>query len=499
MEGAILAVAVAFVASKVEVIYEGILGAIEVEAAAEVLRSYGAVVLISSAALLWSRSGDRLAILSRLELRPVQTVVLSFGLAVVTGTLLLSLPVSVTSTDRVSVFDSFFMATSAVCVTGLSVVDLGATYSRFGQVVILFLIQAGGLGIMALFAAFALIAGRRLSAKNEQELGEAVGAGQAVGMRRSLRFIVAFTFGFELIGILLLLPGLLRLHPEDGVFLSIFHAVSAFTNAGFAVMPGGVQTMGPGALAILSCLVVIGGLGAPVLGPIALLVRRRRKGLGLHAKLALWTTAALLVVGFSGILLFESSHSRAGASFLERIGNAAFLSVIARTAGFDVVGAEALSPAGAVWMMLLMLIGASPGSTGGGLKTTTFAVLFLSLVAVLGRRRDVTAFRRTVPQEDVLRAIALVWSGLSILAAGILLLLATQDLPPFALLFEAFSAFSTTGMSLGVTGELSASGRLIVMALMFVGRLGPLALLAAFFDRRDKGRISYPTQHVEFG
>lgn len=494
-----LAVVLLFAAARIPVVYDLYAGAVSGDVAAHVLRGYSVVVFVACGASLWGRSPDRLALLSRLEFKPVQTVVLSFGLAIVVGTLTLSLPFSVTGTEHISVFDALFMATSAVCVTGLGVVELSATYSLFGQTVILLLVQAGGLGIMFLFAAFAVLSGRRLSVRSEQELGEAAGTTGEGGLRRMLFFILISTFVVEAVGAVLLWPAMQSAGVPTPLFQAIFHAVSAYCNAGFTTLAGGLSGLGGGAYAVLAVLVVVGGLGAPVLVPLINLARRRRGPMPLHAKLALWTSAALLVVGFTGLLLFESGASLAGPGFFERLGSALFLSASVRTAGFSPVAPESMSQAGLLWLMMLMLVGASPGSTGGGLKTTTFAVLGLSLWAVLRRRDEVTALGRRVPTEDVLRAFALAWSGLTVLAFGTLVLLAVEDLPPMALVFEAFSAFSTAGMTLGLTPELSGAGRAVVILMMFVGRLGPLTLLAAFIDRRSLARVRYPSQHVQFG
>lgn len=499
VEVSTLAVVLLFATARLPVVYGLYAGTVTGEVAGQVLRGYGVVVFLACCASLWERSADRLALLSRLELKPVQTVVLSFGLAILVGTLVLSLPFSVTGPEHISVFDALFVATSAVCVTGMSVVDLAATYSLFGQMVILLLVQAGGLGIMFLFAAFAVLSGKRLSVRSERDLGEAAGATGEGGLRRMLLFILVSTFAVEAVGAMLLWPAMQSAGVERPVFQAVFHAVSAYCNAGFTTFSGGLPELGAGAYTLIAALVVIGGLGAPVLAPLMNLALRRRGPMPLHPKLALWTSAALLVGGFTGIVLFESAASLVKPGFFERIGSAMFLSASVRTAGFNLMSFESMSQAGLMWLMMLMLVGASPGSTGGGLKTTTFAVLGLALWAVLRRQDEVTAFGRRVPTEDVLRAFALAWSGLTVLAFGTLVLLAVEDLPPMALLFEAFSAFSTAGMTLGVTPQLSGVGRVVVMVMMFVGRLGPLTLLAAFLDRQSHARVRYPSQHVQFG
>lgn len=495
-----LLVSLAFVVAKADILVELARGSISADRAGEILRTYGAVVAASSCAAIWERSAERMALLSRLALRPVQTIVVSYSVAILVGALLLSLPVSVRATEDISLFDALFVATSAVCVTGLSVVDVAQTYAPFGLFVVLVLLQLGGLGIMFLFAAFAILSGRRLTAKREHDLVETLGADASSGFKRTLRFIVVATLGVELLGALLLLPAMLeRAAPPAAAFHALFLSVSAFCNAGISSLPEALGGASTPTLGVVALLAVIGGLGTPVLLPLWLRLRRKQRVFSLHAKLALASTLLLLVAGWLGFLLLEGHHALRGLGWDEKIGHALFLSASARTSGFQIASIQAMSPAGLAWIALLGVVGASPGSTGGGLKTTTFAVLALSVVAVLRRRDEVAIFGRTVPKEDILRAIALVWSGLAVLAAGLLLLLTLEPARPLAVLFEGFNAFTTTGMTLGLTPELSPAGRLVVMGLMIVGRLGPLTLLAAFFDRRSPAELHYPTQHVQFG
>jgi trk system potassium uptake protein TrkH len=497
---ATLAVSILFVLAKVDVLVEAFLGEVDAARAGEILRTYGAVVAAASGASLYERSSERMKFLSRLALRPVQTIVLSYAAAIVLGTLLLALPFSLRETETASLFDALFVATSAVSVTGLSVVDIPSTYSSFGLLVLIVLIQLGGLGIMFLFAAFAVLSGRKLTAKREHDLAETLGADASAGFRRSLRFIVIVTLGVEFVGALLLLPAMAaRMDVPSAVFHALFHSVSAFCNAGISSLAGGLGDASAGTLCVIASLAIVGGLGTPVLLPLWLRLRGSLRVLGLHAKLALWTTAVLLAAGLLGFLALEGSRALGGLAPLEKVGHALFLSASARTSGFQITSIPSMSPATLFWLMLLGLIGASPGSTGGGLKTTTFAVLALSVAAVLRRRSEVAAFGRTVPKEDILRAVALLWSGLFVLAIGILLLLALEPDRPLAVIFEAVSAFTTTGMTLGLTPELSPAARLVVMGLMVVGRLGALTLLAAFFDRRRPAEVHYPAQHVQFG
>lgn len=490
-----------FLAARVQVVASWFAGAVELDTASRVLPTYGAILLGAAAALGALQRPSASELLEGLHLRPLQTVVVSFGFAILAGTLLLTLPVSVVSAADVSLADALFMATSAVCVTGLAVIDLSTRYTAFGQLVVLLLIQAGGLGMMLLYAALASVAGRRLTARHEAELVDAAGVDTAGHLRATVRFILLSTFALEAIGVVLLLEPLSRVEGVHPVWAAVFHAVSAFCNAGFSNVPGGLAPLrdSPALLLTLSALIVAGGLGYPVL---CALLPRRWHGMThrpLHVRLVLVTSGVLIVTGFTGLLLLDGTGSLRDLDFGARLLNGLFLSVSARTAGFSAVDLAAATPAGASVIMALMLVGASPGSTGGGFKTTTLAVLALTLLAVLRRRTDVRVAFRTIPTEDVLRAFALTIATGALLGGGLLVLLTVDPLPPFTLLFEAISAITTTGLSLGATERLSPAGRLVIVALMFVGRLGPLTLLAAFLERREDGRVRYPRERILFG
>lgn len=467
--------------------------------ATDAIGTYTVVVYGASIAILLFRRRTVTVLTAELDIRPLQTVCLSFGLAILAGTLLLSMPWSLAVEEQVSLTDALFTATSAVCVTGLSVVDVGTHYSRVGQTVLLLLVQAGGVGIMAMYAVFATVMVRHLPGRDEAALGAAVGIDRPGALMESLRFIVATTVLIELSGAGLLWA-CLRSWPDAG-WVATFHAVSAFNNAGFSTFPDSLASLHdrPAPLAVMAALIVLGGLGYPVLAVLAGRLAPRGFRQGLHARVVLATSALMIGFGFVGLLALEGRGTLAGRRGGERLWVALFESVTARTAGFNVADTARLSPAGANLEMLLMLVGASPGSTGGGLKTTTVAVLSLSLVAVLRRRNEVSVFRRTLPNEDVLRAAALVFAALAMLAGGVLLLLYLEPHAPIAVVFEAVSAFTTTGLSMGITPRLSDAGRWVIVGLMFAGRVGPLALLAAFLERRERGRYRYPTERVLFG
>jgi len=497
---AALAVLSLFAFSRLAVFAGHLAGALDPRDAAHAMREYAGVLFLAGIAALAVRGRAAAGFLARLHLRPLQTLCFSFGAAAVAGALLLALPFSVYDTGRISLLDALFTATSAVCVTGLSVVDIAVEYTWFGQAVVLVLMQAGGLGMMSLYAAAAAWQGD-LSARRERELATASGIELRGELRASLRFIFASTFAIEGFGAFLLYPVFSATRPDTALWDAVFHAVSAFCNAGFSTVPGGLGDYRrvTWLLGVMGLLVVLGGLGYPVLADMGTAVRRRTRPRSTHLRLVLATSAVLLAAGTLGLLVLEWNRSLQALGFADRLANASFLSASARTGGFDLRVLDKAGPAGAVLLMGLMLVGASPASTGGGVKTTTLAVLALTLRAVVRREKEVRMFGREVPAEDVLRASAIAASAAAVLGLGIVALLALEPLPPFALVFEAVSALTTTGLSLGITPQLGTAGRLVVTVLMFVGRLGPLTLLTAFLVRRRGGAIRYPRESVMFG
>jgi trk system potassium uptake protein TrkH len=492
---------VAFLGAELHTWVLGTLGGLEPADAVRLIDTYAAAVLAAAALLLTLRLHQAEVVLDRLRLQPLQTVALSFALAILGGTLALSLPMSLRAEERASVWDALFQSTSAVCVTGLSVVSVAEHYTRFGQVVLLLLIQAGGLGIMSLYALVAAAATPSLRSRDQAAFGAALGLERHGALRETLTIIAAATLAIEIAGAALLYPEMRRTRPHDALWQALFHSVSAFCNAGFSTFDPGAETFRdrPATILILSALIVAGGIGYPVLTSALPGARSRGPAHRLHVKLTLTATATLLAAGTILFVGLEWSRSLAPFRGIHVLTNGVFQSVSARTAGFNTISMDAIGPAGASLLMILMLCGASPASTGGGLKTTTIAVVFLTLVAVLRRRGEVRAFHRTVATEDVLRAAAMVVASMAVLGPAVVALLSLEQQPPLAIAFEAVSAFTTTGLSLGITPEVSRPGRMILIVLMFVGRIGPLALLAAFFERRDPGRFRYPQERILFG
>ncbi|MFN4179878.1 MAG: TrkH family potassium uptake protein [Armatimonadota bacterium] len=449
---------------------------------------------------------------------PSHLVILSFAGVILAGTLLLLLPIS-SETGRLAWEDALFLATSAVCVTGLSPVDPGSTLSLFGQIILLVLIQVGGLGYMTISAFAAMLIHRRLSVT--QRLSVGIMLGELVEAWRLLRYTIVFTFACELAGTFLLFVAFGRYDLTFGerLWFAIFHSVSAFCNAGLDVFglvgkernwAGSLQPFAhdPFIVLTIASLLMLGGLGFPVIVEIADQLRRRRIRWSVHARVVLSANLVLWLGGTILIWLFES-HNQAtiGDKTLPvQIMSAFFQSATARTAGFSTIPVGSLTAASLWLLCLLMFIGASPGGTGGGIKTTTVTVLAAATWSSVRMREQVVLFHRAVPPERLYKAVAFTLLAINTVGASTLLLCASeknllvQGIPhgPLSLFFETVSAFGTVGLSTGVTPLLSVWGKLILIATMFVGRIGLLTLLVAIAGRRVE-HVRYPHEEILVG
>lgn len=434
--------------------------------------------------------------------RPAFLLVVSFAGAIVFGAVLLALPAS-SSGRPLSPVDALFTATSAVCVTGLIVVDTGSALSPFGEIVVLLLIQAGGLGIMTITTFLALIVGGDLGLRGEFAIREMVREERCRSAMRLLRFIVVVTLIIECVGALCLWPAYIAMgNPrEQALYLAVFHSISAFCNAGFSLHAdslSGFRSM-PAIPLVVSALIILGGLGFGVLYSTYAVLRHRARN-SFHAKQVLWCTLGLLVLGFVLLLGLEAVSFETGDG-AERLSllDAFFQSVSARTAGFNTVDIARLSVPSQEVLMGLMFFGAAPGSTGGGVKITTLMVLVAVVLAVVRGRGEVVLSNRRIVFETVSQAITLVVLGALLIGLAFLLLLITETgTSPRVLLFEAVSAFGTVGLSLGATSQLSLPGRLVIIALMFIGRVGILTLLLLLRPRRAS-QLRHPAAELVVG
>jgi len=438
--------------------------------------------------------------------QPAQVLAISFILTILVGTLLLLLPFS-TKSGHISVIDALFTSTSAVCVTGLLVQDTPTYFSQAGQVIILILFQLGGLGIMTFSTLFLLTAGKRISIKDKIMVQESFHHAAPKDFKSLILNIFYFTLLIEFAGTLALFFRFLRDYPwPRALYLSFFHAVSGFCNAGFSLFSDSFVSFkrDPWVNLTLISLIVLGGLGFLVLQEgkeiFLNLFKRRKRRLALHTKLVLVLTLILIVFSFVLFYLIEGNHSLKTFSAKEKILSSIFQVVTPRTAGFNTIDLSYLSSAAVFLLILLMFIGASPGSTGGGVKTSTMGVIFAFLKSKITARESVSVFYRTLPPPIITRAFTVISLSLTVIfLASFILFLSEPGASMREVLFEVFSAFSTVGLSLGITPKLSTLGKLVITLTMYVGRIGPLTLLYAFSRPRALGRYEYVEESVMIG
>ncbi len=436
------------------------------------------------------------------RLSSFQLVIMGFLAVILLGTLLLTLPFSARSGHWTAFSDALFTATSAVCVTGLVVRDTATYWSGFGQAVILLLIQIGGLGVASMAALIALLSGRRISLLQRSTLQDALSAHQIGGVVKMTAFLLKIALIVELAGTLLLLPVFCTRWGTQGLWMALFHSVSAFCNAGFDVMGDKTGPFSslcgfsghPGLVLMICLLIVLGGLGFLTWDDF----RNHRwqfKSYRMQSKVILCSTAVLIVV--PAVFLFLTQFREGSLS--ERLCLSLFQAVTPRTAGFNTADFSALSPGGRTMMIVLMLIGGSPGSTAGGMKTTTAAVLLTNALAVFRRRKSVTLFGRRLEEGVVNNAGALLLLYLLLPVTGAVMLSEVEGLPMGPCLFETASALGTVGLSLGLTPTLGTLSRMILIALMFLGRVGGLTLIYAMFSGRGLEVSQRPVEKIMIG
>ena len=448
---------------------------------------------------------------ARLKQRPIQperVLALGFLALILVGGVVLSLPVSAVGGRSLGCLAGFFTATSAVCVTGLSVVDVGLELSLFGQAVLLCLIQVGGLGFMV-FATLIMVAlGRRISLRSRVLLRDSMNQSNLSGMVGLARAVFGIAALIELLGALVLMTRLIPLYgAKRGVWYSLFASISAFCNAGFDLF-GGYQSLTQMqeesvVLLALSARIVLGVLGFSVM--LELVHQRLHlQRMSLHAKLVLASTGLLLRLGFAGTLALEWNNpaTLGNLPLGAKLVNAFFQSVTLRTAGFASLDQSALTDSSKLLGCLFMFTGASPASTGGGVKTTTLAMLALLVATVVSGRTQIHAFGREIAVDTVRRAVTLCVMGAAFALGGACLIGALEGgrFSMMDILFETTSAFSTTGLSALGTGKLSVSSQWLLLPLMYLGRVGPLTLAAALARRGTQfGRIRYPEEKIMIG
>lgn len=446
-------------------------------------------------------------ILERIKLAPAQIVIISFSAIILVGTLLLSLPISAAEGRTIGFVDAFFTATSATCVTGLSTLSLTDNFSFVGQIIVLILIQVGGLGYMTLYSSMTILLGKSLAVSDKVMMQDVLDISSFEDLVQMIVNIIKYTLVIELIGaaILTVAFSFEGFEFSEAIYYGVFHSISAFCNAGFALFNNSLENFGTNPMihGTISLLIFLGGLGFIVLKELENVVFRGQKAINLtvHSKIVLATNITLVVLVAVYIFFGEFLHSLNDYGIWEKIQISIFQSVTTRTAGFNTISFSTLHPHTIYLIALVMFIGASPGSTGGGIKTTTFAILFQSVKATLRGREQVEFFERKVPNVIVVRAIAIIVISLIIVSFFILLMMRLEPEHDFlALFFEVVSAFATVGLSLGITPYLSIAGKLAIIILMFIGRVGPLTLaLAIGQNRKEPGKVDYPEGRVMIG
>ena len=437
-----------------------------------------------------------------------QTICISFLLVIAVGTLLLTLPIS-SRTGRLGVIDAMFTATSATCVTGLVVRDTWSQFSLFGQVIILMLIQVGGLGLVTLTSFFALAARRRMGFRDLRLLGESVSADGLSKATEVLKIVIKLAAAFEAVGIVLLLFAFVPQFGAEGVWVSVFTAISAFCNAGFDLFGrfGAYSSLVPYVnnyyvQAVVMFMIMAGGLGFMVW--VELAEYRKKRRLSLHAKVVLQFSVIFWVGGAVLLALLEWSNPRTmgGLSVPGKIMAALFQSVSTRTAGMNTIDLAACSPISKLLMSVLQFIGAAPGSTGGGVKVTTFAVLILTIRSVAQGRDDCVIGGHHIESKTVYRALTIIVIG-AVAAFGSAVVVyynTAETVSVIDCIFESCSAFGTVGLSVGVTGQLNTGAKLLYMACMFMGRVGPVSLAISLTAKPDDNkRKVLPVGHINVG
>ncbi|HKL13673.1 MAG TPA: TrkH family potassium uptake protein [Halanaerobiales bacterium] len=436
------------------------------------------------------------------DMSTAQILVSGYFVVIITGTLLLMLPAATTQAGNMSFLNALFTATSATCVTGLIVVNTASAFTVFGQLVIMVLIQIGGLGIMTMSTLVAFIIGKKITLKERLIIQEDLNQFKISGLVRLVRYVIGFTFLFEGLGALIMFIRLLGDYDVVGaLYMAVFHAVSAFNNAGFDLFGNSLESF-TGDITInfvVMILIIIGGIGFGVITEISNF--NKFKHLSLQSKIVILISVFLIIFGMIVIFGFEYSNpeTMGNLSFGDKILSSLFLSVTPRTAGFNTVPTGSLRNSTLFFVIVLMFIGASPGSTGGGIKTTTFGVMTVTLWNLMIGKKDIEIFNRQLEKEVIFKAIAITMLSAGLVILVTLILSITEQGAFIDILFETVSAFGTVGLSTGVTPTLSKIGRTLIIFTMFAGRVGPLTFAVAFAERERKGVYHYPSEDVMVG
>lgn len=443
--------------------------------------------------------------LMKKKLSGVQVLALGFFIVIFIGAILLTLPISSESGESTNFLDALFTSTSAVCVTGLVTLDTGTYWNEFGQVVIMLLIEIGGLGFMSFATFIAVLLGKKITLRDRLLMQEAMNTFNIQGLVKMVKYVLSFTFAVQFFGALLLSTQFIpKFGIGKGIYFSIFHSISAFCNAGFDLFGGfsSVTSYSSNAVVLItiSSLIIIGGLGFTVW--MELYNYRGIKKLSVHSKVVLLITIVLIIGGTILMYLFEmhNPETMGKMGVGDKILNSYFASVSPRTAGFNSVSTDGMTNAGKFLTIILMFIGGSPGSTAGGLKTATFGVIILTVISVIRGREDTQVFGRRFSKDLVYKSFALLMIGMFLVIGVTLILSITDPNESFInLMYEATSAFGTVGLTTGVTQRLSTAGKIIIIITMYCGRVGPMTVALAFLRNKKKQTHKYPEGKILIG
>src|SRR5665648_470322 len=431
-----------------------------------------------------------------------QVLALGFLSAIAIGTILLILPAASSTQKSIGFINALFTATSATCVTGLIVLDTGKDFSTFGQLIILILIQCGGLGIMTMSTMFAFLAGKRISLRHRLLIQESLNQFSIGGLVRLAKYILIFTAVIEGVGAAILFFYWQRIYsPLQALYLAAFHSISAFCNAGFSLFSDSlIRYKGDSVINLtFIILIILGGIGFLVL--LELFQYGKNRTLSLHTKLALRISFILILIGSIIVFFIESNNTSTmgNLAFSEKIFSSIFQSVTARTAGFITIHIGSMQNATLFLMIVLMFIGASPSSTGGGVKTTTFGLLILYVWSSLKGKKEIQIFKRRISQDIIVKALTVITLSLGLVIIMTILLSYIEGEDFIKVLFEVVSAFGTVGLSTDITSSLSIAGKMIIIITMFTGRIGPLGLALSLIQKREPEMIRYPEEKIMVG
>jgi trk system potassium uptake protein len=439
----------------------------------------------------------------KIKLKGVQILALGFLIAIFIGGIILSLPISSASGEATNFLDAIFTSTSAVCVTGLVTLDTSTYWSTFGQMVIMILIEVGGLGFMTFGVLISLVLGKKITLRERLIMQEAMNIHSIQGLVKMVKYILVFTVSVQVFGAVLLSTQFI---PEYGIykglFYSLFHSISSFCNAGFDLFGTSLINYSSNTTVILviSTLIIIGGLGFTVL--LEIYEFRSIKKFSIHSKLVLISTLILILIGTLLMFVFERNNVEtiANMNMKDKMLNSFFASVSPRTAGFNSVSTTAMTSVSKFLTIILMFIGGSPGSTAGGLKTVTFAILVLTVISVIRGREDAEIFGRRFSKGVVYKAFTILFIAVSLVIMFTMILLFTEVSASFMdILYEVTSAFGTVGLTLGFTPNLSSIGKVLIILMMYFGRVGPLTVMLALARKNKKSGYKYPEGKILIG